>query len=218
MMLRVNEMFATIQGEGYWSGTPAVFIRLQGCPVGCPWCDTKHTWPTSPLKHVDRHVMIAKTLPSPTWADMDPEHVVEFCERLFPPRHYVITGGEPAAQDIYQLTVQLGRLGRVQLETSGTHDVNVSTDTWVTVSPKFDMPGGLDVLPEALHRANEIKMPVTCQADIDRLLPVLTEETRRKVALQPVDLDEAATELCIQQCVKHGWRLSLQTHKLIGLR
>ena len=45
-MLKINEIFDTIQGEAYFTGTPATFIRLQGCPVGCAWCDTKHTWNT----------------------------------------------------------------------------------------------------------------------------------------------------------------------------
>ena len=43
-MLKINEIFDTIQGEAFYTGTPATFIRLQGCPVGCHWCDTKHTW------------------------------------------------------------------------------------------------------------------------------------------------------------------------------
>ncbi len=44
MQYPINEMFQTLQGEGYFTGVPAIFIRLQGCPVGCSWCDTKHTW------------------------------------------------------------------------------------------------------------------------------------------------------------------------------
>lgn len=43
MQYPINEMFQTLQGEGYFTGVPAIFIRLQGCPVGCAWCDTKHT-------------------------------------------------------------------------------------------------------------------------------------------------------------------------------
>lgn len=44
MQYPINEMFQTLQGEGVYTGVPAIFIRLQGCPVGCSWCDTKHTW------------------------------------------------------------------------------------------------------------------------------------------------------------------------------
>ena len=42
--LPINEVYWTIQGEGVHTGVPALFVRMQGCAVGCPWCDTKHTW------------------------------------------------------------------------------------------------------------------------------------------------------------------------------
>ena len=51
--LNINEMFETIQGEGAHTGIPSIFVRLQGCPVGCPWCDTKHTWVIKPELGVD---------------------------------------------------------------------------------------------------------------------------------------------------------------------
>jgi 7-carboxy-7-deazaguanine synthase len=216
--LAVNEIFETIQGEGHWSGVPAVFIRLQGCPVGCPWCDTKHTWPTSDRKRVDTNAMLAKTADEPTWAALDAAEIVAIVLE-FGARHFVITGGEPAAQNIYELTVQLGQHGKVQLETSGTYPIRVSTDTWVTVSPKIDMPGGLDVLAEALDRANEIKMPVEGREDIDKFGRLLVGyRGHGEIVLQPVSTDRAATELCVDECIAHGWRLSLQTHKFLGVR
>ena len=58
--LPVNELFATVQGEGAYTGTPAVFVRLQGCNVGCPWCDTKHTWTVDPDNAISAEAMLAK--------------------------------------------------------------------------------------------------------------------------------------------------------------
>jgi len=218
-MIRVNELFATIQGEGHWTGTPSTFVRLQGCEVGCPWCDTKHTWKASDRKRVDRDTMLAKTVSAPTWAQLDAGQLAAEVLALGQ-RHVVITGGEPCEQDIHELTVRLARQGRVQIETSGTQLVNVDPDTWVTLSPKVDMPGQLTVKREALDRADEIKMPVASQRDID-VLETLLEERRRPlplVYLQPVSQDPAATELCIATCLARGWNLSLQTHKFASVR
>src|SRR4051794_25490444 len=56
----VNEVFESIQGEARHAGTPSVFVRLQGCAVGCPWCDTKHTWAADPDQEVSPEAMLAK--------------------------------------------------------------------------------------------------------------------------------------------------------------
>lgn len=50
MQYPINEIFQTLQGEGVFTGVPAIFVRLQRCPVGCSWCDTKHTWEQLPEK------------------------------------------------------------------------------------------------------------------------------------------------------------------------
>ncbi len=218
-MILINEFFDTLQGEATWAGTVATFIRTQGCPVGCPWCDTKHTWPASDRKKVSIDEMLAKVDSSPTWAAMDVHDIVQAVTGRRP-RHFVITGGEPCAQDIYELTVQLGRMGRVQIETSGTYPIKVATDAWVTVSPKIDMPGGLDVLHESMIRANEIKMPVVDEEDVAKLEALLDDSNAdAQVWLQPVSTDHASTELCIRECMKRGdWRLSVQTHKFASIR
>jgi 7-carboxy-7-deazaguanine synthase len=89
----------------------------------------------------------------------------------------------------------------------------------VTVSPKMSMAGGLEVLPKALSEASEIKMPVEGQPDIDNLLGLLEgREPRGPVWLQPVSQGDYATQLCVEACMKHRWRLSLQTHKYAGMR
>ncbi|MGB1022087.1 MAG: 7-carboxy-7-deazaguanine synthase QueE [Synechococcus sp.] len=215
----MNEIFPTIQGEACWTGMPATFIRLQGCPVGCSWCDTKHTWPEgTERKRINIVQMLDKVDPAPTWAEMSAEQIVESVGYM-QPRHFVITGGEPCAQDIWMLTAKLLTLGSVQVETSGTHRINVAPGTWVTVSPKVGMAGGLEVLPEALERADEIKMPVEHQGDIDNLLNLLEGlKGKRSVWLQPVSQGDEATKFCVEACLDHRWRLSIQTHKYAGVR
>lgn len=217
-MLRVNEIFPTIQGEAGYTGTPSVFIRLQGCPVGCHWCDTKHTWTVSPKKQVSIEAMLAKLDSAPTWAEMNEDQVVEAVRNLGP-RHFVITGGEPCTYDLFLLTAKLLTLGSVQVETSGTHEVRVTPGTWVTVSPKVDMAGGLQVRADALMAASEIKMPIDTAKDIRNLEALLQDLPLPKTAwLQPVSQGEEATRLCLEACARNRWRLSLQTHKYAGLR
>ena len=224
-MLRINEIFPTIQGEATYTGTPATFIRLQGCPVGCSWCDTKHTWPKGDERRkINAEQMLLKTKDAPTFAEMTEDEICQMVKRL-QPRHFVLTGGEPCSQEIFLLTYKLLELGTVQIETSGTHDIDVAHGTWVTVSPKVNMGGGLMVLPQALLRADEIKMPIAGQEDLDNL-----EELIRKVRypnqsnvggriwLQPVSQGDEATNLCVEQCMSKNWRISIQTHKYMGVR
>ncbi len=67
MQYPINEMFQTLQGEGCFTGVPAIFIRLQGCPVGCAWCDTKHTWDKLADREVSLFSILAKTKESDKW-------------------------------------------------------------------------------------------------------------------------------------------------------
>jgi 7-carboxy-7-deazaguanine synthase len=133
----------------------------------------------------------------------------------------VITGGEPCIYDLMPLTTLLEKNGfSCQIETSGTHEVRCSVNTWVTVSPKVNMRGGYDILPQALKRADEVKHPVARQRDIDaleELLATLTDEKARIIALQPISQKEEATKLCIATCIAKNWRLSMQTHKYLNI-
>ena len=93
-------------------------------------------------------------------------------------------------------------------------------NTWVTVSPKVNMRGGYDILPQALKRADEVKHPVARQRDIDALdalLEKLTDSKARIIALQPISQKEEATRLCIATCIARNWRLSMQTHKYLNI-
>ncbi len=218
-MLRVNELFATIQGEATWVGTPSTFIRLQGCPVGCAWCDTKHTWPANEKKRISAPEMLGKTDAAPTWSAMSDSEIMVAALSLTP-RHFVVTGGEPCVYDLSGLTKKLQSTGTVQVETSGTHEIKVSEKTWVTVSPKIGMSGGFAVRGDAMRRANEIKFPVQSTRDITVLADLLDHypSDGRVVWLQPVSQDDTATKLCLEVCQLTGWRISLQLHKYAGLR
>lgn len=228
-MLPINEVFETIQGEAYYTGTPAVFVRLQGCDVGCPWCDTKHTWEVNAADAADLDHVLAKTGDSPAYANVTVDQLMEVIGR-FRARHVVITGGEPCDYDLTELTAKVIGDGRrsVQIETSGTAQVRAADWSFVTVSPKVDMPGGRALVDATLARADEIKMPVGKPADIDRLRVVLDRSRAARahrnltgaphVWLQPLSQSEKATALCVEAATANGWRLSLQTHKYLGVR
>lgn len=218
----INEIFQTIQGEGVYTGLPAIFVRLQGCPVGCPWCDTRHTWVVSPEREVPSRQVLDRSNESDAWSAMSAVEIRESFQRLgYTARHVVITGGEPCLYDLRELSVLLLAEGfTVQIETSGTHEVLVHEEAWVTVSPKLGMKGGLEVLPQALSRANEIKHPVATERHIEELDALLHFATLRpdvQIALQPISQKKHATELAMRVCIERHWRLSIQTHKYLDI-
>jgi len=222
MQYPINEMFQTLQGEGFYTGVPAIFIRLQGCPVGCSWCDTKHTWEKLADRETALGDILVKTVETDAWGNADAALLIETIQRQgWTARHVVITGGEPSIYDLRPLTTALEAQGfQCQIETSGTHEVHCSEKTWVTVSPKVNMRGGYDVLAQALQRADEIKHPVARERDVealDELLATLSDSKARIIALQPISRKEAATKLCIETCIARNWRLSMQTHKYLNI-
>ncbi len=217
--LPINEIFESLQGEGSLTGSPAMFVRLQGCTVGCPWCDTKYTWPLDPAEAIAVSGVLAKERESASYAFMDVATIAKLATG-YQARLVVITGGEPCAHDLRALTSALLAAGkRVQVETSGTELPRVPAEVFVTVSPKLDMPGGRVVLAEAVCRANEIKMPVGHHSDVTALQRLLhSTGARAPVFLQPLSRSPKATRLCIDAATRFGWRVSIQTHAYLGLR
>ncbi|EDP59963.1 7-carboxy-7-deazaguanine synthase QueE [Vibrio sp. AND4] len=215
-------MFETIQGEGVFTGVPAVFVRLQECPVGCSWCDTKQTWYAKEEDQRQIGDILVKTEDSPTWCFASAQDiVVEYKKQGFNAKHIVITGGEPCIYDLRELTAAFEEMDcQCQIETSGTSEVVASESTWVTVSPKVAMKGKLPILKSALGRANEIKHPVGTQKDIDQLDVLLASAEVGEstvIALQPISQKPRATQLCIDTCIARNWRLSVQTHKYLSI-
>lgn len=132
-MKRVNEIFYSLQGEGYFTGTPAVFVRFSGCNLTCAFCDTEHV----------------------SGVRMSDEEIVETI-RAYPAHHVVFTGGEPGLQLTFELVEKVKAIGKfVQVETNGTVPLPSNVD-WITCSPKVD--GEVVIL-----HPNELKVVYTGQ-------------------------------------------------------
>ena len=218
---KINELFETIQGEGSFTGQPSIFIRLQGCPVGCSWCDTKHTWEVALSDEVTKEVMLAKSQETSQWARLSVEQILALItERGYKAKHIVITGGEPCMVDLTPLCNAFDALGySTQVETSGTFEINVADKCWVTVSPKINMRGGYAILNSAMLRADEIKHPIATEQHVDDLKALLAEHNivNTPIYLQPISQKNRATELAIETCIANNWRLSVQVHKYLGI-
>lgn len=223
----VNDLYPCIQGEGHYTGMPMVLLRLMGCGVGCPFCDTRETWDAAPEHKVETLTEVRAKPES--WGTFTAIEIAEAIQAEYPQFNWVLlTGGEPAEQGLMHLCRELKARGyKIALETSGTAMGFVGADIdWVCVSPKFEMPGGKAVLPYALCAADEIKVVVGKQAHIDRLDQSIAEiegmglalKTGSEISLQPMSVNKKATELCIATVMERGWRLSLQTHKFIEQR
>lgn len=220
-MLKLNEIFETIQGEGTHTGTPSVFIRLQSCDVGCAFCDTKHTWHLKKGMEDSIENIVNKKVDSPTYATITVDELHDLIIDKFVARNIVITGGEPCLYDLTELTNDLIENSfKVQIETSGTEFIRCHYDTFVTVSPKINMAGKKSLVKQAISRANEIKFPIGKQKDVSVLIDFLEEYgiTDKPVYLQPLSQNLKATQLCIDTATNHDYKISVQTHKYIGLR
>lgn len=217
-MLRVSEVFRSVQAEGTHTGTPAAFIRLYGCGVQCPWCDTPYTW-KHPVQSVTFAELVTAPAESPLVAEVAEDDLAAWVAAQGV-RHVVLTGGEPLEQPLTPLLQRLPQI--VQVETSGT--VLPSRETlalidWLTVSPKVAMPGGRRVRREMIDLAHEIKMPVGRTRDLAHLFDLLeAARPETPVWLQPLSLSPKATELCLRVAAREGWKVSLQHHKTAGMR
>ena len=218
----INDCYTCVQGEGVQTGVAMVLLRLHGCAVGCPWCDTKETWLMDPAHEV---ATLDEALgANPHYAYMTAADIANYIVVNHPgPKWVLVTGGEPAQYDLSPLVAALHEAEyRVAIETSGTEKghLNAKFD-WVCVSPKLNMPGGKTVHLETLTQADEIKHVVGRQVDIDnldQLLVAAQPPTSTQICLQPVSTSPKATELCLETVMARGWRLSVQTHKYIGVK
>lgn len=191
-MLQLAEIFYSVQGEGTWVGTPAVFVRLAGCNLSCAFCDTDYS-----LKFfASADEIVARVRAEGGDCPM-----------------IVLTGGEPFAQIEAPLLIDALRKDgrRVHVESNGTIATELPADVWLTVSPKERLD------PRMAARANEVKLIV------DRRVPVEWLDAfpaRTPMFLQPEGNKPANVALALEaaKAQPERLRLSLQTHKYIGVR
>jgi 7-carboxy-7-deazaguanine synthase (Cx14CxxC type) len=205
----VKELFLTLQGEGFHAGTPAVFCRFAGCNLWtgreehrasaiCQFCDTDFVGTDGPGGGRFASADELADAVAEAWTGGDAHRMV------------VCTGGEPLLQlDDALVTALHARGFRVAIETNGTLLPPTSVD-WICMSPK----AGADLV---LTEGDELKL-VYPQPD---LLPDAVEHLAfAHRFLQPMDgADRAAnTAAAIAHCLAHPrWRLSVQTHKYLGI-
>jgi len=193
----VMEHFYTLQGEGYYTGQAAYFVRLAGCDVGCVWCDVKESWDAS--KHPTQTI----------------EEIVDaICQT--PTQIVVITGGEPLLHDLTALCNALQAKGiRTHIETSGSSPLSGTWD-WLCLSPKKFKAA----LPESIENADELKVIVFNASDFDWALQYQAKvKSTCKLYLQ-TEWDQQEKMLPkIIEFVKQNpkWQISLQTHKYLQI-
>lgn len=194
--MRVNEIFYSIQGEGAHTGTPCVFIRLSGCNLKCPFCDTDFK----------------------DYKEMDEYEIVDaVCELSTECEFVVITGGEPTICDTTLLIDLLHENGYwVAMESNGTRKPPFNVN-WLTISPKEPFVGNAGKV--IMKKCNELKLVFNGKNE-----PQDYGIKAQHYYLQPCDTgDVELNKKIIEQCVKYikenpKWKISLQTQKILSVR
>jgi organic radical activating enzyme len=205
-ILQVQEIFHTIQGEGPFVGVPAIFVRLGGCNLACEFCDTEfESFQAMELEQILQEIL-----------ELQEGNKTSLV---------VITGGEPMRQSIELFCQMLiARSFAVQLETNGSIFRTLPQEVSIVCSPKPGKYGYSMIRPDLLERLAAIKFLVSKNlANYSQIADVGQNEFNIPVYVQPMDeCDEEKnshnTLFAIELAQKHGYRLSLQTHKFINIR
>ncbi|MDI9366368.1 MAG: 7-carboxy-7-deazaguanine synthase QueE [Flavobacterium sp.] len=205
------ESFYTIQGEGFYQGSAAYFIRLGGCDVGCVWCDVKDSWDASKHPQLSINTIVGQAIQEVNSQSTSNSKLQTINSVLA-----VVTGGEPLMHNLDALTKTLHQAGfRTNIETSGSSPLSGSWD-WICLSPKkFKAP-----LPNVVPFANELKVVIFNKHDFAWAETYAAQVSPTcKLYLQP-EWDKAAsiTPLIIDYIKANPkWELSLQLHKYINV-
>ncbi len=196
-MYKINEIFHSLQGEGFHTGTPAVFVRFSGCNLHCAFCDTQHQ---------SGEMMTAQA-------------IINKVNNYPNAPLIVLTGGEPSLfideSFVSELKQKTGK--RIAIETNGTRPLPSNLD-WVTFSPKTGFEGG-GAVPCVLKQCDELKVVYLGQdlkqydgitATYRFLQPCFSENEMQR---------QANMKACVDAVLNNpGWRLSLQTHRILNIR
>jgi len=195
-VLPLMEAFYSIQGEGFHKGKASYFIRIGGCDVGCHWCDVKESWDAKEHPLASTKEIVKNSL--------------EYSEMV------VVTGGEPLMWDMSILTKELKENNkRNHIETSGAYNLTGNWD-WICLSPKKQMKP----VDEIYKKADELKVIIYNNDDFK-----FAEDQAKKISskahlfLQPEWENREKMMPIIVNYVKKNprWKVSLQTHKYLGI-
>ena len=191
-MLKVVEIFYSIQGEGAHTGVPCIFIRLHGCNLSCSFCDEE--------------------LHKGDYGILEFDVILEKL-KIYPSHHVVITGGEPTLYDLNGFIEFLqAHMYSVAVETNGYNFSNIASANWVTYSPK-------DWNAIQSYGYDEVKFIVNAQSKMDK---ILTFKSYKPIFIQPQNEKDRPNPLNVAFCVdfvkKHPqFILSVQLHKFLGV-
>lgn len=194
---KINEIFYSLQGEGFHTGVPSVFVRFSGCNLACSFCDTAHASGTM----------------------MTAQEIADAINAYPQAPMIVLTGGEPSLfvtdEFISYLKTATGK--RIAMETNGTHAVPSNID-WVTLSPKTGFQGA-DAHPCILTECHELKV-VYLNQDLDMYSHIkAAHRFLQPCFVEDKEMCDANIKACVEAVLAHPeWRLSLQTHRILNIR
>ena len=195
-MYKINEIFYSLQGEGYHSGTPAVFVRFSGCNLRCAFCDTKHQ---------DGQMMSL-------------QEIVDKVNKYPVAPLLVLTGGEPSLfiDEAFVAELKQKTNKTIAIETNGTRPSPPNLD-WVTFSPKSAFKGGHEE-PCVLNRCDELKVVYLGQ-DLQQYEGIEAQHRFLQPCFCENEMQRKANmKACVEAVKSHpNWRLSLQIHRVLDI-
>jgi 7-carboxy-7-deazaguanine synthase len=207
---RLAEIFYSVQGEGATAGVPSVFVRLQGCTVGCRWCDTKYSWDPDAGRETNLDAILAEVAAHPC-------------------RHVVVTGGEPLESSLFQplLVGLIDRGYEIEVETSGTLPPPPLPEADIQWNVSIKLTGsGVDearridagAIRAFRDRAAWWKFVVTDDRDVAEVVRLAERFAlpRARILLQPEAIRREEmierSPWVIEACKRHGFRFSPRLH------